>query len=155
LDGLRDVTARVVNDAETLRAFADKTYLPRLASLGVAVVPTVRIEGHELEARLPVVLAERSWSRAVLKPAFTANAFAGQVFDPRDVEAALRVASSATVEPGTPWLVQPFIEGIADGEMSFLFFGGEFSHAVKKHPKAGEWRVQSEYGGTSVPFVPS
>ena len=36
-----------------------------------------------------------------------------------------------------------------------LFFGGLFSHAVRKKPRANEWRVQHDYGGESAPYAPS
>src|SRR5450432_3586944 len=47
------------------------------------------------------------------------------------------------------WLfVQPFPPEIEDGEWSLVFLGGEFSHAVKKRPAAGDFRVQHDFGGT-------
>ena len=33
------------------------------------------------------------------------------------------------------------------GEISMMFFGGAFSHAVSKRPEAGEFRVQERFGG--------
>ncbi|MEZ4462584.1 MAG: hypothetical protein R3E66_23230 [bacterium] len=38
-----------------------------------------------------------------------------------------------------------------------MFFGGEFSHAVFKTPKLGDFRVQSDHGGSVElrPFAPS
>jgi len=47
-------------------------------------------------------------------------------------------------------LVQPFLPEIQSaGELSLLFFDGVFSHAVCKRPKAGDYRVQFQFGGTS------
>jgi glutathione synthase/RimK-type ligase-like ATP-grasp enzyme len=34
------------------------------------------------------------------------------------------------------------------GEVSLMFFGGSFSHAVCKQPRDGEFRVQERLGGT-------
>ena len=46
------------------------------------------------------------------------------------------------------FLVQPFLRSIAErGELSLIFFGGRFSHAVRKTPALHEFRVQEEYGG--------
>jgi glutathione synthase/RimK-type ligase-like ATP-grasp enzyme len=45
-------------------------------------------------------------------------------------------------------LVQPYQPAIEAGEWSLCFFGGAFSHAVLKRPRSGEFRVQSELGGT-------
>jgi glutathione synthase/RimK-type ligase-like ATP-grasp enzyme len=34
------------------------------------------------------------------------------------------------------------------GEISMMFFGGKYSHAVLKRAKQGEFRVQDDFGGT-------
>jgi len=36
---------------------------------------------------------------------------------------------------------------LEEGELSLFFFGGEFSHAIRKVPKPGDFRVQEEHGG--------
>lgn len=154
LESLTSLRARVVNDARTLIEFADKTYLTRLEAKGVAVVPTVQLAPEELNGALASTLAARNWKRAVLKPAFTANAIGAQVFDAHEVKDVLARAASVPLARGEKWLVQPFIASIAEGERSFIFFGGAFSHAVIKVPKAGDWRVQHDYGGVATAFVP-
>ena len=46
-------------------------------------------------------------------------------------------------------LVQPYQRSIAsDGDLSILMFGGTYSHALIKRPKAGDYRVQPRLGGT-------
>src|SRR5262249_11078002 len=46
-------------------------------------------------------------------------------------------------------LVQPFLEEVErDGEYSFSFIDGELSHAAIKRAAAGDFRVQTEYGGS-------
>jgi len=54
-----------------------------------------------------------------------------------------------------PVIVQPFVEKTAsDGEFSFVFFEGVFSHHVLKRAKPGDYRVQDDHGGTvEVPAV--
>jgi hypothetical protein len=53
-------------------------------------------------------------------------------------------------------MVQPYLSGIADeGEYSLLFFNRRFSHAVVKKAAQGEYRIQSSYGGTDMPYQPS
>lgn len=152
LEKLVSVKSRVVNAPAQLLEFADKTYLPRLQAAGVAVVPTEQLATSELH-RVPEVLAARGWKRAVLKPAFTANAVGARLFDATDASRVLK--EIGTPSDDEPWLLQPFIPSISEGELSFIFFGGVFSHAVRKLPKANEWRVQDSYGGVSAPHVPS
>lgn len=53
-------------------------------------------------------------------------------------------------------LVQEFIPEISNqGEWSLIFLGGQFSHAVKKVPRRGDFRVQHEYGGSAELAQPS
>ncbi|MGA9524362.1 MAG: hypothetical protein WBV82_23100 [Myxococcaceae bacterium] len=53
-------------------------------------------------------------------------------------------------------LVQRYLPEITtEGEWSFVFFDGRFSHAVRKRPKPGDFRVQMDHGGTVAPEVPS
>jgi glutathione synthase/RimK-type ligase-like ATP-grasp enzyme len=52
---------------------------------------------------------------------------------------------------GSDGMVQEFIPEVQTaGEWSLIFFGGAFSHAVLKRPRAGDFRVQAELGGTAV-----
>lgn len=146
LDLLGTTRAAVFNPPAVLKAFADKTYLPRLEALGVPVVPTVVLRPDEL-SRVATTMDERHWATGVLKPAFTAGAFDAVRFSRTDVEQAL--VTLARLPAHEHWLLQPFLPDITEGEWSFIFFDGTFSHAVKKRPKSGDWRVQELHGGTS------
>ncbi len=45
-------------------------------------------------------------------------------------------------------MVQPFVQEVeSDGEWSLQFFGGVFSHAVRKYAALGDFRVTREWGG--------
>jgi glutathione synthase/RimK-type ligase-like ATP-grasp enzyme len=49
-------------------------------------------------------------------------------------------------------IVQPLIEEIArTGEFSLMLFDGEYSHAVLKRPRSGDFRVQEYHGGETRP----
>ena len=53
-------------------------------------------------------------------------------------------------------MIQAFLPSvIEEGEYSFLYFGGQFSHGLIKRPKKGDYRIQSLYGGTEDTYVPS
>ncbi len=52
-------------------------------------------------------------------------------------------------------ILQPLIEEIArTGEFSLILFEGEFSHAIVKRPKEGDFRVQPHLGGVALPCMP-
>ena len=53
-------------------------------------------------------------------------------------------------------LVQPLARAVLDhGESSLIYFGGEFSHAIRKIPAAGDYRVQEHHGGRVVAHTPT
>ena len=52
-------------------------------------------------------------------------------------------------------LIQPFLEEVERaGEVSLIYINGEYSHAVRKLPKPGDYRVQDHHGGTVQPTSP-
>ncbi len=142
----------VFNSPAMLSRFADKTYFRHLEGLGLPVVPTAFFRPDELGG-LPERLAQRGWSRAVLKPSFTANAYGARRFVAAEVAQVVREAQDHRVD--SEWMLQPYLDAVeSGGEWSLVFFDGEFSHAVLKRPKVGDYRVQPDHGGGSVLATP-
>ena len=53
-------------------------------------------------------------------------------------------------------LVQEYLPEIeSGGEWSFVHLGGEFSHAVRKRPIRGDFRVQEQFGGRAEAELPA
>ena len=128
-----------------------KRYLRELGENGLPVMPTLWLAQGCQDSAARV--AATPWPQVVIKPAVSIgaiNTLLGKRDDPasRDhIEALLA---------GGDIMVQPFLPGIAsEGEISLIFFGGEFSHAIRKVPQAGDYRVQDMYGGTVHPHVPT
>lgn len=54
-----------------------------------------------------------------------------------------------------PMMVQPFLPQIlTEGEISFIYIDGAFSHALIKRAAKGDYRIQSTYGGTEEAIFP-
>ena len=143
---------RVLNPPPVLHWNADKRYLRDLASAGVPVIPTVWID-QGARASLAEILAAHGWSDVVVKPAVSASAH--QTWRVAAADAAdVQPRFSALTALGHV-LVQPFVEEIrTSGEWSLVFLGGEFSHAVVKRPREGDFRVQAEHGGSHAAAAP-
>jgi hypothetical protein len=138
------------NPAPVIRTNVDKGYLVDLAAAGVPVVPTVRLKQGE-RADLAGLLVERGWDEAVVKPSVSASAFRTRRVRLEDADAAAAQADLEEMLTASGALVQRFLPEIQTrGEWSFIFLGGEYSHAVLKRPKTGDFRVQEELGGSSV-----
>ncbi len=139
------------NPAATVRANADKSYLKTLAAAGASIVPTAWV-ARGGAVRLDALLEERGWDEAVVKPVVSASAYRT-----RRVRAGEPAGQKALddVLAHSDAMVQPFLpEILAEGEWSFIFLGGEFSHAALKKPGAGDFRVQAEHGGGAVRVEP-
>jgi glutathione synthase/RimK-type ligase-like ATP-grasp enzyme len=44
---------------------------------------------------------------------------------------------------------------VLGGEVSLIYFGGDYSHAVRKVPATGDFRVHVFYGGVVEPHEPT
>lgn len=151
--GCAQAGVRLWNKSDVVLRNMDKRYLLALADKGVAVVPTVRLASSQ-EISLRDVLENSNWNDAVIKPAISAAAF--QTW--RTSLATAEADEMRFVEQlrSRDLLVQPYLPEVASGgEWSLMFFGGQYSHAVLKRPAAGDFRVQREFGGISVPTHPA
>ncbi len=150
---LADSGMPVINPLSLIRWNLDKAYLVELAERGVLTVPTRHFKGGA-ELRVLDVMEEMGWSRAVIKPAVSGGAYRTYLVDRES--AASHDPEANALRAGSGLLMQPYLEEIErDGEWSFVFFEGVFSHAVIKRPVAREFRVQLQFGGSVTPVSPS
>jgi len=148
LDRIAALGVPVFNDPGAVRWNIRKTYLRELEARGVPVIPTL---WPEAPTRDDIVHAMSAFGieDVVLKRQVGGGARA-QV---RYTRANMPAAGSIMDRPG---MIQPFIASIAtEGEYSFLFVDGEFSHALVKRAKSGDYRIQEAYGGTSQAIDPT
>ena len=142
-----EAAAPVFNPPAVLRWNAHKAYLRDLGERGVPVVDTLwAARGDALD--LAPALAGRGWDDAVFKPAVAGGA-EGLVRVRGADEARAAQAQLDAHLAGGDVLVQPFLPSIeTEGELSLFFAAGELTHTIRKRPKAGDIRVQPEWGGT-------
>lgn len=138
--------AAVENPPAVIRWNAHKGYLNDLNARGAAAVPTVVLPASR-PVDLVQVLAEHGWENAVLKAAVgNSGRYARRVT--RGGAAAVQplLDRALTVED---MLLQPLIRSVATtGELSLVFVDGRCTHAVRKRPTPGDFRVHDDYGGT-------
>ena len=134
------------NSAAHVRWNADKSYLRELEPQGIAIVPTAW-PGAGKPVRLREILDELGWEKAVVKPRISATAHRTHVVSAKDADSLQEQFDGVRRSPGV--MVQKFMGAVmCEGEWSLMFFGGKFSHAVLKTPRAGDFRVQSDFGGS-------
>ena len=144
LDRLEQVGARVHNPLPTLRWNMRKTYLRDMAAAGVPVAPTVWAPQGSA-GTLRAIAEATGWTAMVVKPTVSSTGWetwlAERVGDAEEERFARQLRERAL-------MVQGFLPRIVtDGELSLVFLAGEYSHAVRKRARPGEFRVQEEHGG--------
>lgn len=123
----------------------DKRYLRDLASRGVPIVPSVWSDVRGMRD-FTALFAELGSTEIVVKPVVSANAV--DTFRLREPLGADIVDTLTRTFADRPWFAQPFVQSVlTDGEISLFYFGGTLSHAVRKVPKTGDFRVQEDHGG--------
>jgi hypothetical protein len=134
------------NPARVVRWNTHKRYLNDLDSQGVATVPTVLLKAGS-RADVRQLLVQHGFTRgAVVKPCVSAGARDTVLIDALNVDEAQGLTDRLL--PTRDLMLQPFVAGIAQGELSLHFIDGQFTHAVRKVPRAGDFRSQPEFGAT-------
>jgi hypothetical protein len=143
LQALEDSGRATWNPPSVARGNVDKVYLKDLEAAGIAIPNTRwldRIDGASIDQ----IMEQESWMRAVLKPRIAATAYGTFLIERgtslSDDELSPARSSGAMLQELIPEVVER-------GEVSLVYFGGVFSHAVVKRAKAGDFRVQKDFGG--------
>lgn len=119
--------APLANPADVLRWNTDKRYLEDLAAAGVAIAPTTFVGPDATTEDLDLPAGD-----IVVKPAVSAGANDTERHRARD---GALTHVRRLVEAGRTAMVQPYLHAVDDaGETALLFFGGTYSHAIRKGP---------------------
>ena len=142
----------LLNRPELIRWNLDKHYLDDLQQKGIAIPPTLFISKGE-KAQLTDLVRSFPWQEVILKPVVSAGARHTHRFPASaspDFERTFRQLIAAE-----DMMIQEFQSGVlTQGELSLVMIGGEFSHAVRKKARAGDFRVQDDFGGSVERITP-
>ncbi len=122
---------RVLNPSATVAWNARKTYLRELGAAAIETVWTERASAFAVAQAFDALDA----AEIVIKPQVGAGS-----------KETLRLRRNAWSEadllagPQGPAMMQPYLRAIeSEGERSLLWFGGKYSHAVRKVPAENDW----------------
>jgi len=125
----------LLNPLPVVRWNTDKHYLRDLDDAGIAIVPSAFIEpGEDAGVRLDAFLAAHADAEFVVKPAIGAGSRDAQRYARRQRDAAVEHARRL-IDAQRSVLLQPYLSRVDEhGETALVFFGGRFSHAIRKGP---------------------
>ncbi len=142
-----------INPISQIRWNMDKWYLQDLAGQGIRVVETKYIKQGEGKS-LGECIAETNWEEVILKPTIAGAARHTYRLNPDNIQE-LEATFSELIK-NEDMMLQPFQHNIMEkGEISFMVIGGKYTHSVLKKGKAGDFRVQDDFGGTLHDFHPT
>jgi len=138
-------TCLLLNSADIIHWNIDKHYLQDLMSAGLNVAPTEFLK-RNTSTTLKALFEKTGWTEAVLKPAISGGAWNTYRINPDSASSHESIFSELIAEEDM--LFQEFLNDIESfGEISLMFMGGNYTHAVRKIAKPGDFRVQDDHGG--------
>ena len=151
---LKELTSRnviTINALETILWNSHKFYLKELQAYGIPVILSIFIsKDDDTDFRM---LMPEDCEKAVIKPAISAGAYLTESFSVSNVDTISTVYKD--IRKNNDLIIQKFIPEItSQGEISLVFFDKRYSHAVIKTPKDGDFRIQSQFGGTYKSYFP-
>ena len=144
---------RVLNSIDIIKWNTNKHYLLDIEQAGLKVTPSIFVTKGD-KINLNEYFDKFDTEKIIVKPVVSGgskNTFKVTAANADEINEKLK--SLLEIED---FIIQPFLTEIEEnGELSFLFFNGKFSHALLKKAAKGDFRVQATFGGTVHPQNPS
>lgn len=138
----------LINSLPLIRWNVSKHYLRELEAKGRPLLPTLWLDAGTHDHRLEALMEAQQWDTAVAKPVISAGAHETRKISLKNAADHNEWLNRA-LATGCDYMLQGFAEEIVtEGEWSFIYFNGMFSHCVLKVAAKGDYRIQPEYGGT-------
>lgn len=148
-----------INSKQLIHWNIDKHYLQDLSKSGVHVPKTVFIEKGTKTSLTEAIAKAKSnngftTDTFILKPCVSGAARHTYKFQTNDIDQHETIFQKLVSEEAM--MLQEFQGNIvSEGEISMMVFNGEFTHAVLKIAKPGDFRVQDDFGGSVHEYLPN
>lgn len=144
----------LLNSERLIQWNQDKRYLFDLANAGIRIPKTILLVKSD-RRRLAEIIGELSMDDAVIKPCVSGAAKNTYKISSKILETELE-KKLLRFRKTEDFLLQEFMPKIvSEGEISLVFFKDQFSHAILKKAKAGDFRVQDDFGGSIEKYTPT
>jgi glutathione synthase/RimK-type ligase-like ATP-grasp enzyme len=144
---------QLLNPLPVIRWNTDKHYLAALAQAGVPTVPTAFIEpGQDAGKGAAAFLSLHESREVVVKPAVGSGSRDAQRHLVTE-RAAITEHIERLVQAGRSALIEPYLDLVdTHGETALIYFGGRFSHAIRKGPmlRLGEQPTENLFAAETI-----
>lgn len=143
----------LLNSEALIRWNIDKHYLLDLQKNGIHIT-----ESHFIDQNAKVTLAQLhhilDWKDTVLKPCISGAARHTYKLNLENLKEHETLFQELIANEDM--MLQPFQHNIVSkGEISMMVFNGQFTHAILKKARAGDFRVQDDFGGSIHNYAPT
>jgi len=152
LDQLEAKKVKLLNPIEVVRWNTNKQYLQEIEAAGLKITPSFFIRNKE-SVNLEHFFEKFNTSKLIVKPCISGGAKNTFKVTAENVEEVNQKLDQLI--QNEDFILQPFLpEILENGEWSFIFFNGIYSHSLVKKAKPGDFRVQPAHGGSVHPQKP-
>ncbi|MGM9475478.1 ATP-grasp domain-containing protein [Pedobacter sp. GSP4] len=152
LNQLESKNIRLLNPIDVVKWNSNKQYLQEIEAAGLKITPSVFVNKQQ-SIDLNHFFQQFNTSKLIVKPCVSGgakNTFKVTADNVAEVNEKLNQLIQEE-----DFIVQPFLpEILENGEWSFIFFNGVYSHSLVKQAKPGDFRVQPAHGGSVHPQKP-
>jgi glutathione synthase/RimK-type ligase-like ATP-grasp enzyme len=144
---------KLINQKELIYWNIDKHYLQDLESKGITIPASIFIEKGDPRS-LSEIVETTNWKEVILKPTISGAARHTYRFNSNESSDFDSIHSDLIANESM--ILQEYQHQITSkGEVAYMVFGGKYSHAILKKAKAGDFRVQDDFGGTIHHYKPN
>jgi hypothetical protein len=150
-----NLQTKIFNSIETIKWNQNKYYLKDLQEFGITVAPTLWLNAkHSFD--IESYCHKNTTETFFLKPVVGADS-SGTLRFANDSDGITEAKNHlARWLPQIDMMLQPYLKSVeTHGETSTIYINGQFTHAVRKIPVNGDYRVQDTYGAQDVIHQPN
>ena len=141
-----------INPKEIILWNINKTYLQELSKKGINIAKTIFVEEKQ-KITLKDLFKKSQFNEAIIKP--SVSGAARDTFKITKKNHKKFESNFQKLIKKESFLFQEFLKDIQIfGEISIILIDGEYTHAVRKIAKKGDFRVQDDHGGTVEVYNP-
>ena len=141
-----------INSEEIILWNLNKSYLQELSKKGINIAKTIFVEEKQ-KITLEDLFKKNQFNEAIIKP--SVSGAARDTFKITKKNHKKFENNFQKLIKKESFLFQEFLKDIQIfGEISIILIDGEYTHAVRKIAKKGDFRVQDDHGGTVEVYNP-
>lgn len=143
---------KIINPPEVIQWNSNKLYLRAMQEHGLPIAPTLWLKQHK-DCLLSSAIQQLPESeRYFLKPTIGADSSGTFRFNPSQLNSA-QVHLDQWLQ-SHDMMLQCYLPSVESyGEISAIYIGDQFSHAIRKTPVNGDYRVQDTFGATDQAHI--